>query len=172
MYGAIVGDLSGSIYEYNQAKQIGLIKPPKSLISSNSFYSDDSILTIAILDAILNDYDYEYYLKKYGKEFINYKPNIEPYFKTPFSPNYMKWINNSAVGVSNGNGAMMRISPIGYLFNTEKEIIDNCILATKPSHNSKEAIDNSITIALIIFYARNGLNKEEIIKKLNLNLKF
>ena len=62
MYGAIVGDLAGSIYEFNQLKKIQSIKM-NNLIEDNAFYSDDTILTIAILDAILNNKDYDYYLQ-------------------------------------------------------------------------------------------------------------
>ena len=118
MWGAIIGDLAGSTYEYSQIKKVSSIKANK-LIQDNSFFSDDTILTIAILDAILNDRDYEKYLKLYGNEFINYKPNYEPYFKTTFSPGFTKWLKNNIQGNSAGNGAMMRISPIGYLFNNE-----------------------------------------------------
>ena len=74
------------------------------------------------------------------------------------------------MGFSTGNGAMMRISPVGYLLNTEEEVIKNSYLATIPSHNSKESIESATTIALIIFYARQGLTKEQIVKKLNLKI--
>ena len=67
---------------------------------------------------------------------------------------------------------MMRISPVGYMFNTEEDVIENCKLATMPSHNTKEAIDSATVVALIIYYARKGLNKEEIIEKLSIRLKY
>lgn len=63
---------------------------------------------------------------------------------------------------------MMRISPIGYLFGSEEEVIENAILATIPSHNSKQAIDASTTVALMKFYFQNGLTKEEVFTKLNI----
>lgn len=169
MWGAIIGDLAGSIYEFEQVKKINKINI-SDLITSNSFFSDDTILTIAILDAILNDNDYEKYLRKYGKDFLDYKPNYKPYFKSIFSPGYIKWLEENKIGNSIGNGAMMRISPIGYLFNTEEEIIKNTYEATIPSHNSKEAIECASIVALIIFYARNGVSKKEILNKLKLNL--
>lgn len=167
MYGAIIGDLAGSIYEYDQTKRITPIKMNR-IIEKNSFFSDDTILTIAILDAILNDRDYDKYLKKYIKEYSNYKPDFHPYFKSSFSPNTLKCINNNVQGISNGNGAMMRISPIGYMFDTEKGVIENSKLATIPTHNSIEAIEKATTIALMIFYFRSGLTKEAVFKKLNI----
>lgn len=66
---------------------------------------------------------------------------------------------------------MMRVSPVGYLFNTQEEVIKNARLATMPSHNTKEAIDAATIVALIIFYARQGFSKKEIITKLNLKIK-
>lgn len=66
----------------------------------------------------------------------------------------------------------MRVSPVGYMFDSEKEVRENSRLATVPSHNSEEAIRNAETIALIIYYARNGLSKEEIINKLNIKLQY
>ena len=83
-----------------------------------------------------------------------------------FSPGFIKWLSGNTLGNSVGNGAMMRISPVGYMFNTEEDVIENCKLATIPSHNTKEAIDSATMIALIIYYARKGLNKEEIINEL------
>lgn len=171
MWGAIIGDLAGSIYEFEQYKNISKIKID-NLIPKNSFFSDDTILTIAILDAILNNANYEDYLKLYAREYMNYTPEMKPYFKNAFSPGFIKWVNSNAIGHSTGNGAMMRISPIGYLFNDEQKIIEEVAKATIPSHNSKEAIDSATIIALIIFYARKGYSKEHIIAKLSLNFEY
>lgn len=167
MYGAIIGDLAGSIYEFEQTKKVHPVEINK-IIEDNSFFSDDTILTIAILDAILHDKNYEKYLKMYANNFLEYKPNYEPYFETIFSPGFTKWSQGEKEGNSAGNGAMMRISPIGYMFDTEEEIIKNAKLATVPSHNSKEAINAATTIALMIFYFRKGLSKEETYNKLNI----
>lgn len=164
MLGAIYGDKAGSIYEYNQTKEITKIFPDK-LITDESFYSDDTIETIALIDAITCNKDYEKTLRRYINDNKNYKPNFEPYFEKPFSPNTMKWAKGEGNSNSTGNGAMMRISPIGFLFNTEEEIIKQATAATIPSHNSKEAITSATTIALIIYYFRKGLSKEEVFKK-------
>ena len=168
MYGAIIGDLAGSIYEYNQFQNIYSIKI-NTLIEEKAFFSDDTILTISILDAILNNRNYDYYLRKYIKHYLSYKPKVNEYFEKVFSPNLIKWSNNNKQGNSHGNGAMMRISPVGYMFNSEKEVIENAYLATIPSHNSKEAIDSATKIALIIYYLRNNISIEKVYKKLNIN---
>lgn len=58
---------------------------------------------------------------------------------------------------------MMRISPIAYLFNTEKEVLENVDRATISSHNSDEAIKCASIVAKIIYYARNRVNKKRIL---------
>lgn len=171
MLGAIYGDKAGSIYEYEQLKEIKGIKPDK-LILPNSFYSDDTIETIAIMDAIINFKDYGETLRDYILISQNYKPNHQPYFKTPFSPGTIKWAKGIGRGDSIGNGAMMRISPVGYLFNSEQDVIENAKLVTVTSHNSEEAIESATIIALMIYYFRNGLTKEEVYKKMNLLIKY
>lgn len=170
MLGAIIGDLAGSIYEFEQVKKHSNVKI-NNIIEDNAFYSDDTILTIAIADSILNQKDYGQTLKDYALKYGDCVPKNIPYFKSMFSPGFMAWAKKNEQGYSFGNGAMMRISSVGYLFNNEKDVIKNSYLATSPSHNSKEAIDSATKIALIIFYSRNGLTKEEIIKRLNLNIK-
>ena len=65
---------------------------------------------------------------------------------------------------------MMRIAPVGYLFDNLEDVEKNVILATIPSHNSKEAIDCAFLIAKIIFLARCGYQKDQILKKLDIKL--
>lgn len=170
MLGAIIGDLAGSIYEFDQMKKHRNVSI-KNIIEENSFFSDDTILTISIADAVLNKKDYGATLKKYALKYWNKIPKGIEYFKTMFSPGFTAWARSKEQGRSSGNGAMMRISPIGFLFNKEEEVIKNSYLATIPSHNSEEAINCAKTISLIIFYSRKGFTKKEIIEKLNLTIK-
>ena len=172
MWGAIIGDLAGSTYEYGQIKKVTRIDNKEIIIGEDSFFSDDTILTIAILDAIENDCDYEKYLKKYGNKYKDYKHNYKPYFKTSFSPGFIKWVEGEKEGNSSGNGAMMRISSIGYLFDKKEDVIRNSHLATIPSHNTEEAVLCAEKVALIIYYARHGISKKEIIEKLNIKLEY
>lgn len=170
MLGAIIGDLAGSIYEFEQVKKHRNILI-KNIIEENSFFSDDTILTVAIADAILNKKDYGDTLKKYALKYENKMPKGIEYFKTMFSSGFMAWARGEKQGQSRGNGAMMRISPVGFLFNTENDVIKNSYLATIPSHNSIEAINCAKMVSLIIFYSRKGFSKKEIIDKLNLTIK-
>ena len=171
MYGAIYGDLAGSVYEYNQFKKVFGINPD-TLVTKDSFYSDDTILTIAVLEALLNDFDYDQYLRMYIKKYQDYLPAYKPYFDTVFSPNMMKWARGNEMGQSTGNGAMMRISPVGFMCNSLQDVIYHARLATIPSHNSEEAIEAAKKIALVIFYLRNGYSREEIFTRLNIKPKY
>ena len=170
MLGAIIGDLAGSIFEFKQASHLSNIKI-KKIIDKNAFFSDDTILTVAVADAIINKKDYEKTLKEYALKYDDKIPTGIPYFKTMFSPDFMRWVNGNADGKSAGNGAMMRISPVGNFFKTEEEVKDNARLCTATSHNSAEAIFCATTVALIIFYAKQGLTKHEIFDKLKLEIK-
>ena len=172
MYGAIIGDLSGSTYEYHQFNKTEPVKVDR-LIDDKSFFSDDTILTMAILDAIINgNCNYEEYLRRYALKYKNYLPRTYHYFQTIFSPGFTKWAMGEKEGNSVGNGAMMRISPVGYLFDTEEEVIKNARLATIPSHNSEEAIKAATDVALLIFYLRKGYSKDEAFQKLNICVRF
>lgn len=171
MWGAVIGDLAGSLYEYNQTKTISSICIQKINLEK-SFFSDDTILTIAILEAILHKKDYESCLKKYVYDFIDYYPDINPYFKSPFSPSFIRWVKGTSDGKSIGNGALMRISAVGYLFDDEVTVPLEAIKATIPSHNSEEAIRCAKLVSLIILLARKGYTKEEIIKRLSIKLKY
>ena len=172
MWGAVIGDLSGSIYEYSQTTGITTIDNKNILISPNSFYSDDTILTIAILDAYLNDKDYSKYLKLYTRLYKDYQPNFHPYFKTSFSPGFLKWANDKKEGISTGNGALMRISPVAYLADSLETLVKETRKATLPSHNSEEALTTTDLLARIIFLARHNTPKEDILKELNIQLKY
>lgn len=171
MLGAIYGDKAGSIYEFAQVKSVQTIDIDKIDLTS-SFYSDDTIETIAVMDAIINNRDYDEMLKQYILSYEDYKPDFSPYFKTSFSPNAISWAKGKGRSDSIGNGAMMRISPIGFLFDTEEEIRKQARLATIPSHNSLEAIDCATTIALMIYYFRKGLDREEVYKRLDLSVEY
>ena len=170
MFGAIIGDLAGSIYEFQQIHKVKKVKI-KNIIEENSFYSDDTILTFAIADAILNGCEYEKKLREYALKYEAYSPNFKPYFEKPFSPTFLKWAKGDKNGGSSGNGAMMRISPVGWLFDKEEDVKIQAILATKPSHDTPNAIEAAQKVALFILYARRGMDKKEIFNKLEIKIK-
>lgn len=166
MLGAIGGDMAGSKWEFPQLSGVRPVVVD-GLWDDDSFYSDDTILTMAILEAILHSLPYEETLRKYGEEYRNYTPKFSPHFEKAFSPGFERWLDGKAEGTSAGNGAMMRISPVGYLFDNEEEVRYQARLATMPSHNSDEALRCAEMVALIILWARQGVAKEEIMERVN-----
>lgn len=171
MFGAIIGDFAGSTYEFAQTKKTKQIKI-KKLLKKNSFFSDDTICTIAVLDSILNKKDYGKTMREYVKKYENYLPNFKPYFSSAFSPNLIKWAKSTKVGTSRGNGALMRISPIGFLFDDKQAIIEQTKLATSPSHNSEEAIEYATKLSLMIYYLKNGYSKQDVCNFLSIKTKY
>lgn len=175
MLGAIIGDMAGTKFEYQEfldsRKEIINIERRRSilgvnedLITSDSFVSDDSILTIAIAEAIIYGRDYMEALKKYGKEYGSKPLEKENFFKSAFSPNFIKWANSNdfKCGTSIGNGAAMRVSPVAYLFNSLERVQLEAKKSAIPSHNTDEAIRGAESLASVIFLARNKKSKEDI----------
>lgn len=166
MYGAIIGDIAGSTYEYDEFKEkrnyLDRLKIFKDeLIKKESFFSDDTILTIAILDSILNDVSYETNLKKYGNLFDK-KMEKENCFTMYFSKNFTFWFRGKHEGNSIGNGSAMRVSPVAYLYDKPAIILEEAKKSALPSHNTKEGIYGAQAIVNAIYFAKTGYDKKQI----------
>ena len=149
--GAIAGDVIGSVFEHSFS-----IPKDFELFSLKSKFTDDTVLTIAVLDCLLNDntLDFEKPLKSYTKK----------YFNSGFGPGFENWVLKpyGVKGFSCGNGAAMRISALGALIDDEN-ILLKCIKdVTNTSHNHEESVKGAIAIGLCIFKAKNGFSKENI----------
>ena len=178
MLGAIIGDIVGSYYEVLEVKEIKnghrsyeerikILDKNTPLFTENSSVTDDSILTFAIYKAITANEDYETILKKYAKEELELGKDM--YGRSRFGKGFVEWVNGNSEGTSYGNGASMRISPVGYLFNTLEEVKEESYKATIPSHNNKDAILCAEAVAVSIFLLRNGYTKEETKKYIEEN---
>ena len=189
MLGAIIGDVAGSIYEVleiNEIKnyhrnrsyeeRIKILDQSVPLFTEDCSATDDSILTCAVYDAIVNgDYDYEKYLRAYGLREIDL--GLDKHGRSRFGAGFVKWLEDTKTGDSYGNGAAMRISPIGFCFDNLENVKTEARLATIPSHNHEEALKSAEAVATSIYLLRTGTTKEEVeeyIKKnyydLNYNL--
>lgn len=168
MYGAIYGDLVGSVYEYLEYQhhdKMRMIKASneENLVTDESFISDDTILTIAVLKAVRNGLCYDETIRSF---ILNNAEKLERdnYFDYMFSPNSIKWARGDKEGNSIGNGAMMRISPIPNVIDSFVLMNNEVIEATSVSHNSKQAIAAALCVSNVIFLAKIGYNKEQIKK--------
>jgi len=178
MFGAIIGDIIGSYYEVLEIEHQKKYHKPRpynerikimkdELFNENSSCTDDTVLTVAIADAIINgNCNYEKYLREYGIKEINL--GLDKYGRSRFGSGFVDWLKGNYQGTSYGNGAAMRISPIGY-FNTLEEVKYNSYLATIPSHNHIDSIKASESIATSIYLLNNGISKEELKKYIENN---
>jgi len=174
MLGAIIGDIIGSRFEVLEAKKLQtykdrlkILNKEVPLITEESSYTDDTVLTLAVAHAIKNEIPYEKALKEYGLKELEL--GKDKYGRNRFGSNFVKWLNGSFQGNSIGNGAAMRISPVGFLFDSYLEVVNNAYKATIPSHNSREAINASLAISTSIYYLRNGSSKDQIKKYIEEN---
>lgn len=157
MLGSIIGDIVGSIYEFNNNKSKEF-----PLFSERMEYTDDSILTIATAKWILeggNPVDSKLYYFRYA---FNY-----PYPKGGYGTSFIDWVNRAENGDfspynSCGNGSAMRIGPVGWAYNTKEETLAAARASAESTHNHPEGIKGAQAVALCIFMARNGASKEQI----------
>jgi len=168
MIGSISGDIIGSAFEaYAALKEKEKKRKPKvpvrkpkvpvgALFSDKSTFTDDTVLTVATADAILNGSDYSDYIYRYAKKY----PDVGygSMFKEAIASGQLKPYN------SWGNGSAMRIGPIGWAFDTLEETLEEAKKNSECSHNHPEGIRGACAIAMAIYLARTGSNKEEIKK--------
>lgn len=168
MLGAIIGDLAGSIYEYSEYKEVNLARRlsvlnKDNLIDDDSFYTDDTIMTIAILNSVLNGTSYQKNLRSYGLRFYDKVPETKAqHFTYMFSPNFIKWCQRKGTSDSTSNEALIRVSPIAYLNEDLNKILKETKKATIPTHNTDIAIKGAQKVNSIIYYGRLGLSKKSL----------
>jgi ADP-ribosylglycohydrolase len=149
MLGAIAGDIIGSVYEWNNIKSKEF-----DLFSPKAFFTDDSVLTVPLAEAILNEDDYGRVMKKYYRRYpdAGYGGNFHKWAKSPDSKPYNSW----------GNGSAMRTSPVGYAFENLDDVLQKAEYYAAFTHNHPEGIKGAQATSASIFLARNGAAKEEI----------
>jgi ADP-ribosylglycohydrolase len=146
--GAIAGDVIGSVYEYSPMKDYDF-----KLFHRHSTFTDDTILTIAIAHAILIGKDYGLSLKAFGRRYpgAGYGLMFNEWRRDENEP-YHSW----------GNGSAMRVSQIGFAYDSIEEILTQAEKSASVTHNHPEGIKGAQATALAIYLARTGRNKKEI----------
>lgn len=153
MLGCIIGDIIGSRFE-------GAKSTPKrknfSLFHKHTRFTDDSVLSIATADAILFDRNY---MDVYREYFTSYP-------HAGYGGSFKKWAISKSKEPYNswGNGSAMRVSPIGWAFNTESDVLEEAEKSASVTHNHPEGIKGAQAVALAIFWARTGFSKTKISK--------
>ncbi len=149
MLGAIVGDIVGSIYEHenHRSKEFPLFK-------DGSRFTDDSVLTCATAAALVDGDDYSDVYRKLGLHYPG----------AGYGARFMHWLMDDSMGPydSYGNGSAMRVSPVGWAFDSEEEVLNAAKASAEVTHNHPEGIKGAQATALAIFRARNGQSQEDI----------
>jgi len=162
MLGAIIGDTVGSVYEFNNIKTT--IFP---LFDPRCNYTDDSVMTMAVADWLLTDPQHG--MDTLETSFLNFAQKY-PCPMGGYGPGFYRWLFEPETFVegkrhpyhSFGNGAAMRCSANGWMFNTLEETKRVAGLSAAITHSHPEGIKGAQSTAAAIFMARNGKSKEEI----------
>ena len=146
---SLAGDQIGSCYEFHN-----IYTEEFELFSKKSTFTDDTVLTIASMDVILDDGDYSQYYLDYAQSFPNrgYGGSFGAMVKLGKLVPYNSY----------GNGSAMRVSPIGFACDTLQKTIEEATRSASVTHNHDEGIKGAVAIAGSIFIARKGGSKDDI----------
>ena len=159
MLGAIIGDIVGSIYEFDNIKTKEF-----DFFTDEKFFTDDTVMTVAIADAIMNGGQHENFIqsmKKWGVDYIDksYGHSFRRWLKSENSEPYNSW----------GNGSAMRVSPCGWIAKLNipfeeglKLTEDLAKKSAEVTHNHPEGIKGAQATASSIFFMRHGKSKNAI----------
>ncbi|HRJ74990.1 MAG TPA: ADP-ribosylglycohydrolase family protein, partial [Anaerolineales bacterium] len=120
--------------------------PQFALFSKSSKFTDDSVLTIAVADAIINQ-------RGYGDAIVEY---ARRYPKAGYGSYFRRWLMEDGVEPYNnfGNGSAMRVSPIGWAFNSVEDVLLEAKRSAAVTRNHPEGIKGAQSVALAIYLAR------------------
>jgi ADP-ribosylglycohydrolase len=149
MIGAIAGDIIGSVYEYDQIKTKDF-----PLFSRCCDFTDDTVLTVAVAEAILTGRSYLDAVREIGRRYPG----------AGYGGSFIRWLHSEDSRPYNswGNGSAMRVSPVGFAFQEEEKVLDEAARTAEITHNHPEGVKGAQATALAVFLARTGHTKEKI----------
>lgn len=147
--GAVAGDVIGSVFEWNNVRSTEF-----DLFNPECFFTDDTVLTIAVADAILNKKDFGRTIWEYG----NHYPGRD------YGGRFAGWLFSDEMEPykSFGNGSAMRVSPVGFAFDDLETVLEMAKKSAEVTHNHPEGIKGAQSVAAAIFLARTGKSKQQI----------
>ena len=158
MLGALYGDIVGSRFEFTGFNYYRFF-----MFSPLCTYTDDSLMTLAVADALIKTKDdrsnYQEVLIKSMKDIAHRYPNVS------WGNRFRNWLfydKESKPYNSFGNGSAMRISPVGWVCNTLEETIELSRLTTEITHNHPEGIKGAEAVVVAIFMSRKCASREHI----------
>lgn len=171
MLGAMIGDIVGSAYEFHNTKDYNF-----RLLTRESDFTDDSVLTLAVADWLMHDPQLTEKalveaLVRFGQAYPHPTGGYGGGFSTwLFRPEELKSyeVNGAVCGRcaygSWGNGSAMRVSAVGWYFDSLERTEEVAAISAKVTHNHPEGIKGAQATAAAIFLARTGADKEKIRK--------
>ncbi len=149
MIGAIAGDIIGSAYESHCLKTTEF-----ALFTAGSTFTDDTVLSVAVADCILHNKDYATTFQCYTLRY--------PY--AGFGGMFFMWAKSDNLEPYNsfGNGSAMRVSPVGFAFDTLEEVLTEARRSAEVTHNHPEGIKGAQAVAAAILLARKQESKSKI----------
>ena len=153
MLGAIAGDILGSIHEFHPIKTKNF-----DLLNSECVFTDDTVMTVAVADSLMNKIPYVESLQMWGRK----------YPRAGYGGWFSKWIDSDFPKPYNsfGNGSAMRCSSVGWLFEDEGSVLEEAKKSAEITHNHPEGIKGAQAVALGVLMGRKGNSKKEIKQKL------
>ena len=136
MLGAIIGDIVGSKYEFNNTFDYDF-----EMFSEGCDFTDDTICTVAIADAVLNKRSYQESLQDWCRRYPNPKG--------AYGGRFAAWVHSDNPQPYNsfGNGSAMRVSPVAWLFNDLSQVLKEAEKTALPTHNHPEGIKGAKAVA-------------------------
>ena len=161
MFGAIYGDIIGSYYETHCTKDYNFA------FQKDSTFTDDTVLTVAVCRAILNNPApiSRWKIRERGAEYAGqYKQYYSYYPNAGFGNMFSQWAKQSGFEVnrSYANGSAMRAVPIGYAYDSIEQVFYQAKSSCLYTHNTGEAIKAAQSVAVAVFMAKCGESKEQI----------
>jgi ADP-ribosyl-[dinitrogen reductase] hydrolase len=149
MLGAIAGDIFGAPYEFDAYPHEDV-----DLFNRDRYFTDDTVLTIATADALMTDGDYTRAFREWGRRY----PDCS------WGGHFCRWLFGDFDGPYNsfGNGSAMRVSPVGWAFDTLDETLAEAKRSAAVTHNHPEGIKGAQATAAAIYLARKGATKQDI----------
>ena len=148
MLGAIIGDIVGSRFEFNNYRHTDF-----ELFTEDCFFTDDSVMSLAIAKALMAAENYaddkEIYNQKLSELSISAMQELgQRYPECSYGGNFARWLRSDDPKPygSWGNGAAMRIAPVGWFARTEAEVETLAQIVTEVTHNHEEGIDRKSVV--------------------------
>lgn len=155
MLGTLIGDIIGSAYEFSNFKGKKFVP----LFHPKARFTDDTVCTVAVADALTQGADPQTTLIDWCRRYAEnggWGKRFAEWFMDDNPQPYGSW----------GNGAAMRIAPVGLLANTEAEVVSWSDTVTAITHNHPDAMHSAQAVALAIFWARQKTSAQDIGQRL------